>query len=113
MRFQPEKCLYRFENEIILEITCWDGQFYLRRSKISEFWGLLLDFPLRNDPPLKIEILQYLDLVLVLEAEVLLKYVFLKPSYFYLILFHFYISYRPELKNFGICISNSTRLFLS
>ena len=44
MRFQPEKCLYRFENGIILGTTCWGGQFYLRRSKISEFLGLPAGF---------------------------------------------------------------------
>ena len=37
----------------------------------------MLNFPLKNGPPLKVEILQYLDLGLLLEAEILLKYVLL------------------------------------
>ena len=37
------------------------------------FGGYLLNFPLKNGPPLKTEILQYLDLGLLLEAEILLK----------------------------------------
>ena len=46
-------------------------------QKSGGLWGYLLNFPLKNGPPLKIEILQYLDLGLLLEAEILLKYVLL------------------------------------
>ena len=85
MRFQPEKCLCRFENGLkscYRPYSLWnyllDGQFYLRRSKIGSL-GYLLNFPQKNDPPLKIEILQHLDLGLLLEAEILRKYVLLAP----------------------------------
>ena len=46
-------------------------------QKSGGLWGYLLNFPLKNGLPLKIEILQYLDLGLLLEAEILLKYVLL------------------------------------
>ena len=70
-------------------------------QKSGGLWGYLLNFPLKNGLPLKIEILQYLDLGLLLEAEILqilLKYVLLAPQYFYMIFFC--IFYRPELPNF-------------
>ena len=51
--------------------------------------GYLLNFPLENGPPLKIEILQHLDLGLLLEAEILLKYVRLASQFFYMIFFSF------------------------
>ena len=121
MRFQPEKCLYRFENGIK---SCYSPYSFRNHllgwsvllTKVKNqgvFGGYLLNFPLKNGPPLKIEILQYLDLGLLLEAEILLKYVSLAPFFSFCI---FYrpeeIFYRPELQNFRICISNSTRLFL-
>ena len=46
-------------------------------QKSGGLWGYLLNFLLKNGLPLKIEILQYLDLGLLLEAEILLKYVLL------------------------------------
>ena len=64
---------------IVYETIFWDGQFYLRRSKLSGFRGCLLGFALKNGPPLKIEIMQYLDLGLRLKAEILLKYLLLAP----------------------------------
>ena len=69
-------------------------------QKSGGLWGYLLNFLLKNGLPLKIEILQYLDLGLLLEAEILLKYVLLAPQYFYMIFFLFCIFYRPELPNF-------------
>ena len=41
--------------------------------------------------PLKIEALQYLDLGLLLEAEILVKYVLSVPQYFYMISSYLYI----------------------
>ena len=59
---------------IILGTICYDGQFYLRRSKIRGFLGVSAEFTLEKWSTPKIEILQYLDLGLLLEAEILLKY---------------------------------------
>ena len=41
----------------------------LKKVKDQGSLGYLLNFPQKNDPPLKIEILQHLDLGLLLEAE--------------------------------------------
>ena len=86
MRFQPEKCLYRFENEIksyYRPYSLWNHllgwSILLKKVKNQGSLGYLLNFPLKNVLPLKIEILQYLDLGLLLEAEILLKYVLLAP----------------------------------
>ena len=46
MRFQPENVCIDFKmvlkvaiGVIVYGTICWDGQFYLRRSKIRGFWG--------------------------------------------------------------------------
>ena len=64
---------------IVYETIFWDDQFYLRRSNMSGFWGCLLGFTLKNGQPLKIEIMQYLNLGLLLKTEILLKYLLLAP----------------------------------
>ena len=98
MRFQPEKCLYRFENgfkccyrpySLWIHLLGWSVLF--RKFKNQESFGYLLNFPLKNGPPLKNEILQYLDLGLLLKVEILLKCVLLTPQYFYMNFSIFYI----------------------
>ena len=85
MRFQPEKCLYRFENETrscYRPYSLWNhllGWSVLLKVKNQGSLGYLLNFCMKSGPPLKIEILQYFDLGLLLEAEILLKYVLLAP----------------------------------
>ena len=53
---------------LVLGTICWDGQFYLRRSKIRGSLVLSTEFPPKNGPPLKIEVLQNLDLGLLLRS---------------------------------------------
>ena len=61
----------------------------IQEGQKSGSLGVPAEFPPEKWSTPKIEILQYLDLGLLLEAEILLKYVLSAPQYFYMIFFSF------------------------